>query len=534
MSYDGNHKSSFLIGAEDSFLCRCLEYLDGVATATESHDLELELAESQEKRIAFKDLCCLRIALHDVGVIGEEEKKSSHAAALAMAGKLEEYQESGLPQVFSLRKKGILLPIAATIFLLVAGALFFRSTSAARLVATVDAVWDSSSDLKDGDAIGKGELILAQGHALLEFASGAEVVLEGPCQVSEASSNSITISSGQLAASCESESSHGFTVTTPNAKIRDLGTEFGVSVDEKQSELRVFDGAVELNSLAAPETRDVVRAGGFRRVTKDGEVLEEPTGHSNRYVRRRDFKLWNLSSHGLLKLTELELLAGEQSDEDILLWFDARSQQLTNLAPKRGVVFEPMQTEITRIAEGRLPKWRSYSITHPDHAIPLEIDGEYQCLTLAAWVNFFPEGSGDQRRGILMADAWDQPGEIHWQIKGNDLRISVRLEGDIDDPHVLLAARTPKLLERGWKCITTTIDLERQIASHYVDGDLIKTLRIKQSIPSLCIGKCTLGGWKSNPWKEEDRSLNGAIDQVLVWKRFLTAEEVQQLYESSR
>ena len=93
----------------------------------------------------------------------------------------------------------------------------------------------------------KGQnLVLAKGSAVITFASGAKVYLEGPTSLRLSSVNELELISGQIAAKVPHQAV-GFAVTSSLGRIVDLGTAFTLSLEaEKSFELHVFEGLVEL------------------------------------------------------------------------------------------------------------------------------------------------------------------------------------------------------------------------------------------------------------------------------------------------
>ena len=114
----------------------------------------------------------------------------------------------------------------------------------ARITAMNNAVWkgkalNPAARLKPGDTIE-----LKSGLVEITFDSGPVAILEGPCEFRINGRSSAALLSGKLVADTKDK---GFYVDTPTAKIVDLGSEFGLAVDEKQgSQVTVFEGSVEL------------------------------------------------------------------------------------------------------------------------------------------------------------------------------------------------------------------------------------------------------------------------------------------------
>lgn len=87
-------------------------------------------------------------------------------------------------------------------------------------------------------------LVLERGQVELTYASGAKLLLTGPSEFLVRPSGG-TLVRGELVARVP-QAGHGFTIETPHGKVVDLGTEFGVVVDDfGVSQVSVFEGKVE-------------------------------------------------------------------------------------------------------------------------------------------------------------------------------------------------------------------------------------------------------------------------------------------------
>jgi ferric-dicitrate binding protein FerR (iron transport regulator) len=89
-------------------------------------------------------------------------------------------------------------------------------------------------------------LELINGTAVITFASGAKVFLEGPTKLTLNSPSEVRLIDGHVAAKVPRQAV-GFTVNSSLARFVDLGTEFELSLRaEKSFELHVHAGLVEL------------------------------------------------------------------------------------------------------------------------------------------------------------------------------------------------------------------------------------------------------------------------------------------------
>lgn len=128
-----------------------------------------------------------------------------------------------------------------------------------------------------GSMLAAGDkLELEAGRAEFRFAGGACVIVKGPAQIQPVSASQMQLNQGMLFAEVPPQAI-GFTVETPSARIVDLGTEFTVQVDARQStEVQVLKGRVESAHRNSDDTfsAPVVLAAGKALRTHRGGVTE--------------------------------------------------------------------------------------------------------------------------------------------------------------------------------------------------------------------------------------------------------------------
>jgi hypothetical protein len=124
---------------------------------------------------------------------------------------------------------------------------------AAQLTGMRAVVWsDGQIQRRLGARLLSGQrLALQSGFAEITFDSGAKVLLEGKNELHIVSSNGAALDQGRLVAQVPAQA-RGFTVSTPTMEVVDLGTEFGLEVDDQQrGSLTVFQGVVTLAAKRA-------------------------------------------------------------------------------------------------------------------------------------------------------------------------------------------------------------------------------------------------------------------------------------------
>jgi hypothetical protein len=130
---------------------------------------------------------------------------------------------------------------------------------AAMVTGMLGVSWDGDPGERSlGLTAGVTESKIVTGLLELTFASGTRAVIEGPAAFRVLGDNSMSLSRGKLVADVP-KGAEGFTVTYPDGRIVDLGTEFGVEVEESghTANFGVFRGEIEYHRRddAAPPVR---------------------------------------------------------------------------------------------------------------------------------------------------------------------------------------------------------------------------------------------------------------------------------------
>jgi hypothetical protein len=155
--------------------------------------------------------------------------------------------------------------------------------------------------------------------------------------------------------------------------------------------------------------------------------------------------------------------------------------------------------------------------------VRLELPGVYDALTLAAWVRV--DGLDHNYNSLLMADAFDRGG-MHWQIThAGVVRLGLAGAHDFDSPVIF----TPERLGQ-WVHLAVVVDRVGHRVSHYVDGQEVSEQSLNINVP-LGLGRAEIGTWNPGPRHDHTpiRTFNGRMDEMLVFRRALSAPEVREL-----
>ncbi len=120
--------------------------------------------------------------------------------------------------------------------------------ASARLTHSEDASWHVGAEpTLPGGRVAPSEAALASGFVQLELPSGVVIAMQGPVRFEWSGENKLRLLRGRIRASVP-PAAVGFVVEAPNVQIQDLGTEFGVAVDQWNNvEVQVFQGKVIMN-----------------------------------------------------------------------------------------------------------------------------------------------------------------------------------------------------------------------------------------------------------------------------------------------
>jgi ferric-dicitrate binding protein FerR (iron transport regulator) len=123
----------------------------------------------------------------------------------------------------------------------------------AEVVAQSGVTWATDSTaLVNDNLVVPGRLQNKAGSFTLQFRSGPTVRIAGPTSLEIKSAMLVYLDRGQATARVP-ESSKGFAIKTPVAKVVDQGTEFGVAArDDGKTDVIVFEGRVDVQEMAGP------------------------------------------------------------------------------------------------------------------------------------------------------------------------------------------------------------------------------------------------------------------------------------------
>ena len=185
--------------------------------------------------------------------------------------------------------------------------------------------------------------------------------------------------------------------------------------------------------------------------------------------------------------------------------------------------------------EGRWPEKRALEFQSMSDRARLTVPGEYQSLTLSAWVCV--KGLDRKINSLFMSDGFD-PGTIHWLIRRDGV-LGLTVIGAEPRNHQIVASPPVITLEKFgmWLHLAVVLDAGAQRVIHYLNGAPISEHALKIE-PPFRVDDAELGNWNAKGFPESDpfmiRNFSGAIDEFSLFSRPLDAGEIRALYAQGK
>ncbi len=465
---------------------------------------------------------------------------------------------------------GWMWPMAAVLLLTISVVLALMLSqprlSAATLTASIDAVWNSPSPPITGQHLPRTPLSLREGLVHLTFDNGADIIIEGPATFQINSPTRLDLSVGQMTAHVPAPAI-GFTVQTPHANVTDLGTEFGIKVsDDAETHAEVFTGKVR---AVAPDS-DHPDAAAPNRTLEAGvavnipphATIEDAPATPLAFVRPNQFNTFERD--GATAYARWHAMSNQlRTDPHLLAYYTTPNPDPTLLenlaAPTLG--HSDGQIHNADWQPGRFPEKPALQFSNPDSVVAVDIPGQFRQLTYAAWLNIHSVDheftslltshlaavkiTGSSRpvdaNGIAQklpdpVGPWTN-GACHlslYQTANTKIpKLFIRLGladdtqlgrwTDFDFPADAIANNLDQ-----WHFIVLTADLDAGLVRCSIDTTPLRDLHSTFPLP-IQIGHAEIGNRTGSI-----RNLNGALDELALWSRPLTPEEITCLYKAGQ
>jgi ferric-dicitrate binding protein FerR (iron transport regulator) len=485
---------------------------------------------------------------------GEESSELQSAlAALVATSAAEEPRQLRLPRLF--------WPVAASILFAVTILLAYSrshpakpptlaalSESSATITGLINVAWEDPALTLPLDAhLPTRPLRLRAGLLRVELPTGTQIIVQGPAQFQFDADATFKLQRGNMTAHVPHQGI-GFTVTTPNATVTDLGTEFGVYVNrDDQTHAEVFTGKVRLsaNTDTGASTFQILEAGHAAQILDESTGIESAVSEPLAFVRPDQFAEIERNPANPVFARWRSFSSNLRNDPNLLAYYDfepsSSSTELRNVsavtAGKSDGVISGAEWTAGRVEGKHALRFNGES------RIDMNIPAPLEAVTVTAWVNSENLKSLHQEHlhgdhngafsGILMTDG-AHAGAVHWQfMDGVRTELGIGLS---DSAAVLFSRyRSMDLLssqdDGRWMFVAVVIDTQNRRIRHYFDGVLAGRNNESMQDDNLAIGEAEIGNWKPLQRKDHpDRGFVGRMDELAVFNRILSEEEIRSMY----
>jgi hypothetical protein len=369
-----------------------------------------------------------------------------------------------------------------------------------------------------GTGLSSGMLSLDAGLLEFTYANGVVILIEAPARFELRNPTALWLGEGDLSARVP-DGAQGFTVETASARIVDLGTEFGVSAKSTGSEVHVFKGEVLVSNPAEPHALRLTE----NRASRIDSLTHTPVGIDyapQRYIRSFEERV----SPFALLVRKFDPVAYYRMriTPDATLLLDVSERRLN------GVIVPGSRR--TTSSSGKIgaglrlggPAKRSFARVREFPKAPAA------ALTVCAWVR-----ADSRPRWASIAKHWakEQGGQFHFGLWHDEGSLEVQVQ-DAGGREVGVRDAAPLPLGE-WQFVAFT-----------VDGALLRLFRNGREVASApCAGLSpaapdVLGiGVKLDGSLAPDRHTpgfwDGVIDELAIFHRALSPEQIRALYESA-
>jgi hypothetical protein len=537
-------------------------YFDGALSAEDAAELERRLLAEPQARARFWELARFHAALREWGCrdwgrqLGDAEALASATPCILPDPPV--YRPPVEPLVR--RWKKFALPLAAAIALGMGLWIWFgpwlnrgtapspselpESRTVAVLTRAVDAVWEDNEDanLFPGAALTAGKLRLRSGKAQVDFASGAQFVLDGPAELQMVSETEAVLIAGTASAQIPA-AIHGFRLQAGPFQVTDADGDFGIRAGA-EPQFHVLAGRARVRTNGEPPA--IVAAPAALAYVPAG-ARDIPVGRGL-FTTAEQFAQRDYAARQLRYAAWRQAADAWNSDPSTLLHFTFESQQPWETTLKNRTLVTTAGSDGSIVGakwcEGRWAGKRALEFRGKGDRVRFNVPGQHKAVTCLMWV--FVEELTNPCHSLLHSEA-QCPGEVRWSINSNGAQgVAIRTQ-EPSAGHVFERVTTgPRKQVAGrWVCLGLTYDSETGRVAHYADGHLLFSYDSHARNPAV-FGVVELANWGVDPleprweWAINSgprfyvRNFRGRIDEVLMLNRALDLPEIRRFYEDGQ
>lgn len=384
---------------------------------------------------------------------------------------------------------------------------------AATVISNVNGLLTKGGSQWNDAQIPVGDYELKKGLLNLQFGGWVMVYVEAPARFDAVSDKRVVLHSGRLSARVPPEGV-GFTVETPEAEVVDFGTEFSVDVEGGASEVHVFDGLVRVHP-GATKQRDVSRSVDLEasqavRITDGAAEPEDISIAPDRFIRNFDEPRLNYARL-VKRLSPLAFYRMPIRD--------------------RGLVSEPPEySGVVLTGEGERPPHAKGVFAGGSLRVGVDssgrggrVDSPPRLSTGRFSLSVFVYLEEPASNAMVSTNMHDGRGNFGLSLNENGRLQAMIRNGDGDISSIVGGSVLP---QNTWRHVVVTADGEQ--VQFYEDGKFVA------SAPCAALG----ASHTDTVWLGTDARANqvwdGRIDELALFDRAITAEEIAALYRTAQ
>jgi hypothetical protein len=409
-----------------------------------------------------------------------------------------------------------------------------------RVTLALDARWAGESPAP----VTRGPHHLISGVLKIDFNDRASLVIQGPADFEIVSDSNVVLTGGRLCATLP-HTGASLTVTTPDMKAVDLGTEFGLDVRPgKQTYLEVFEGHVRAEASApGGKTSTETLSANQAIVSADG-AIQPAAARPLVFVRAGEIAKVSAADNSPLRRW-LGFSQSVRLDPDLIAYypFDNRQQvpdELLNRAAATAGRHDgyfgngPGSTAVPHWDAGRWPGKDALSFGN----------GSPSGVCFADAADLIPPSS-------ISVCVWLKRSELSKPVHfmhgtaANTVRFNLELMGSNDKPGLGLVGNTAYLTwsakdipsgavlptDNRWYLLCITADAAGA-TNFFIDGQPVSAAAsggtAGSPVEALVLGEPVTGtiGVDLRDY------FNGSVDELMIFKRVLSPEEIRRIYKA--
>lgn len=386
-------------------------------------------------------------------------------------------------------------------------------TLAARVVNNVNGVLTKDNQKWNSNKLFAGDYELQKGLLHLQFGGGVMVYVEAPARFQAVSGERVVLHSGRLSAKVPPEGI-GFTVETPEAEVVDFGTEFSVDVEGGASEVHVFDGLVRVHPGTSDQRDDSksvdLQASQALRITEGLKEPEDISIAKDRFIRNFDEPRLNYA-RAVKRLMPVAFYRMPIRD--------------------RGLVAEPPEySGIVLTGQGKRPPHARGVFVGGSLRVGVDsvgkggrVDSPPPLNTGQFSLSVFVYLETPVQNAIIATNRMGERGNFKLSVDQNGMLHAAIMGKDGNLSSVACESVLPL---KTWRHIVMTAD-EKQLRI-YEDGNLVAST----SSSTVTASESDAFWFGTDPTLE--RRWNGRIDELALFDRALSNEEIASLYRTAQ